>query len=83
MQLVQELCCTTSEAQLRTQKVSDTPERYKLYLFVKFGLPIAVTIAEYVCDDASKRIFKPSTHLLQVVIVKDQLTTNDMETVRI
>ena len=35
-------------------------------------LHTVVTIAEYVCDDASKKFFKLSTRRLQVFPVKDQ-----------
>ena len=29
-------------------------------------------VAEYACDDASKRILKPSTYRLQIFLVRDQ-----------
>ena len=29
-------------------------------------------VAEHACDDASKRILKPSTYRLQIFLVKDQ-----------
>ena len=36
------------------------------------GLHIVVRIAEHACDDASKRILKPSTYRLQIFLVRDQ-----------
>ena len=41
-------------------------------VFYKRGLHIVVTVAEYACDDASKRIIKLSTHPLQAFLVGDQ-----------
>ena len=39
---------------------------------IKPGLHIVVKVAEHACDDASKRILKPSTYRLQIFLVKDQ-----------
>ena len=39
---------------------------------VKPGLHIVVRVAEHACDDASKRILKPSTYRLQIFLVRDQ-----------
>ena len=39
---------------------------------VKPGLHIVVRVAEHTCDDASKRILKPSTNRLQIFLVRDQ-----------
>ena len=39
---------------------------------IKPGLPITVRVAEHACDDASKRILKPSTYRLQIFLVRDQ-----------
>ena len=36
------------------------------------GLHIVVRVAEHVCDDASKRILKPSTYRSQIFPVRDQ-----------
>ena len=36
------------------------------------GLHIVVRVAEHACDDASKRILKPSTHRLKIFLVKYQ-----------
>ena len=38
----------------------------------KPGLHIVVRIAEHACDDASKRILKPSTYRLKIFLVRDQ-----------
>ena len=38
----------------------------------KPGLHIVVRVAEHACDDASKRILKPSTYRLQIFLVRDQ-----------
>ena len=43
-----------------------------LVLTLKPGLHIVVRVAEHACDDASKRIFRPSTHRLQIFLVRDQ-----------
>ena len=39
---------------------------------LKPGLHIVVRVAEHACDDASKRILKPSTYRLQIFLVRDQ-----------
>ena len=39
---------------------------------IKPGLHIVVRVAEHACDDASKRILKPSTYRLQIFLVRDQ-----------
>ena len=39
---------------------------------LKPGLRIVVMVAEHAGDDASKRIFKPSTDQLQIFLVRDQ-----------
>ena len=39
---------------------------------LKPGLHIVVRVAEHACDDASKRILKPSTYRLQIFLVTDQ-----------
>ena len=39
---------------------------------MKPGLHIVVRVAEHACDDASKRILKPSTCRLQIFLVRDQ-----------
>ena len=39
---------------------------------LKPGLHIAVRVAEHACDDASKRMLKPSTYRLQILLVRDQ-----------
>ena len=40
---------------------------------VKSGLHmVVVRVAEHACDDASKRILKPSTYPLQIFLVRDQ-----------
>ena len=39
---------------------------------VKPGLHIVVRVAEHSCDDASKRILKPSAYRLQIFLVRDQ-----------
>ena len=41
-------------------------------LALKPGLHIVVRVAEHACDDASKRILKPSTYRLQIFLVRDQ-----------
>ena len=38
----------------------------------KPGLHIVVRVTEHACDDASKRILKPSTYRLQILLVRDQ-----------
>ena len=35
-------------------------------------LHIVVRVAEHACDDASKRILKPSTYRLQIFLVRNQ-----------
>ena len=42
------------------------------YGLLKPGLHIVVRVAEHACDDASKRILKPSTYRLQICLVRDQ-----------
>ena len=44
---------------------------YVVFL-IKPSLHIAIRVAERVCDDASKRILKPSTYRLQTLLVRDQ-----------
>ena len=39
---------------------------------LKPGLHIVVKVAEHACDDASKRILKPSTDRLKIFLVKYQ-----------
>ena len=39
---------------------------------IKPCLHIVVRVAEHVCDDASKRILKPSTYRLQIFLARDQ-----------
>ena len=39
---------------------------------IKSGLHIVVRLVEHACDDASKRILKPSTCRLQIFLVRDQ-----------
>ena len=39
---------------------------------VKPGLHIVVRVAEHACDNASKKILKPSTYQLQIFLVKHQ-----------
>ena len=39
---------------------------------IKPGLHIVVRVAEHACDDASKRILKPSTYRLQIFLVRNQ-----------
>ena len=39
---------------------------------IKPGFHIVVRVAEHACDDASKRILKPSTYRLQMFLVRDQ-----------
>ena len=39
---------------------------------IKPDLHIVVRVAEHSCDDASKRILKPSTYRLQIFLVRDQ-----------
>ena len=39
---------------------------------VKPGLHVVVRVAEHACDDASKRILKPSAYRLQIFLVRDQ-----------
>ena len=39
---------------------------------LKLGLHIVVRVAEHACDDASKRVSKPSTYRLQIFLVRDQ-----------
>ena len=39
---------------------------------LKLGLHIVVRLAEHACDDALKRILKPSTCRLQIFLVRDQ-----------
>ena len=39
---------------------------------LKPSLHIVVRVAEHACDDASKRILKPSTYRLQIFLVRDQ-----------
>ena len=41
--------------------------------FLKPDLHIVVRVAERACDDASKRILKPSAYRLQIFLVRDQL----------
>ena len=38
----------------------------------KPGLHMVVRVAEHACDDASKRILKPSTYRLQIFLVRNQ-----------
>ena len=38
----------------------------------KPGFHIVVRVVERACDDASKRILKPSTYRLQIFLVRDQ-----------
>ena len=33
---------------------------------------MVVRVAEHACDDASKRILKPSAHRLEIFLVRDQ-----------
>ena len=40
--------------------------------YFKPGLDIVVRVAEHACDDASKRIFRPSANRLQIFLVRDQ-----------
>ena len=42
------------------------------WMTLKPGLHIVVRVAEHACDDASKRIFKPSTYRLQIFLVREQ-----------
>ena len=44
----------------------------KFHITLKPGLHIVVRVAEHACDDASKRILKLSTYLLQTFLVRDQ-----------
>ena len=39
---------------------------------LKPGLHIVIRVTEHACDDASKRILKPSTYRLQIFLVRDQ-----------
>ena len=39
---------------------------------LKSGLHIVVRVAEHACDNASKRILKPSTYRLQIFLVRDK-----------
>ena len=39
---------------------------------VKPGLHTVVRVAERACDDALKRILKPSTYVLQIFLVRDE-----------
>ena len=39
---------------------------------LKPGLHMVVRVAEHACDDALKRILKPSTNQLQIFLVRDQ-----------
>ena len=39
---------------------------------LKPGLHILVSVTEHACDDASKRILKPSTYRLQIFLVKNK-----------
>ena len=41
-------------------------------LYLKPGFHIVVRVTEHACDDASKRILKPSTYRLQIFLVRDQ-----------
>ena len=41
-------------------------------LGLKSGLHMVVRVAEYACDDVSKRILKPSSYLVQIFLVRDQ-----------
>ena len=43
-----------------------------LNIYLKHGLSIVVRAAEHTCDDASKRILKPSRYRLQIFLVRDQ-----------
>ena len=43
-----------------------------VYLHFKPGLHVVVRVAEHACDDASKRILKPSTYQLQIFLVRNQ-----------
>ena len=60
-------CFAFQFASLREQ----TPRSPRL-LRLKPGLHIVVRVAECACDDASKRILKPSTCRLQRFLVRDQ-----------
>ena len=40
--------------------------------FLKPGLHIVVKVAEHACDDATKKILKPSTYRLKIFLVKYQ-----------
>ena len=40
------------------------------FILVKAGLHIVVTIAKHACDRVLKRVFKLSTHRLQILLVK-------------
>ena len=41
-------------------------------MLFKPGLHIVIRVAEHACDDASKKIIKPSTYRLQIFLVRDQ-----------
>ena len=51
---------------MKTKKVK------KVIATVKPDLNFVVRVAEHACDDASKRILKPSMYRLQIFLVKDQ-----------
>ena len=55
-----------------TEKQSSTLQYVKSNNTLKPGLHIVVRVAERACDNASKRVLKPSTYRLQIFLVKDQ-----------